>query len=99
MPWKFEPGDQAGDPNENIVPQGKRPCPICGQVMHVEQNRGVSIDVCTAHGVWLDNGELQEITGRIARSYRRINDTAVKDARQKGKMSGALFGFWSLLGD
>ena len=37
-------------------------CPICGTPMAIERRYGIEIDVCRAHGVWLDNGELARLT-------------------------------------
>jgi Zn-finger nucleic acid-binding protein len=37
-------------------------CPVCGQTMqkhHIPQ--GLEIDHCAAHGVWLDQGELEAL--------------------------------------
>ena len=83
--------------NEHLVPSGKRPCPICGNLMTVQTNEGISIDVCPAHGVWLDNGELPRIIGASKARLRSMNVEAVRQARQGGKMDGILWGWWSLL--
>ena len=38
-------------------------CPHCGAVMSKVRvaSGAVEVDCCDAHGVWLDNGELQKI--------------------------------------
>lgn len=88
------------DRNAELVKPGERPCPICGQLMQLELYNGVQIDVCPAHGMWLDNGELMSIMSRVpsgtspAAVRRRI-----RDARREGKISGALLGAWSLFLD
>ncbi len=43
--------------NDNLVPTGQRQCPICHRAMRVEMQGGIGVDVCPAHGLWLDNGE------------------------------------------
>ena len=35
--------------------EGKRPCPVCGNRMHIEKKNRISIDVCPDHGIWLAN--------------------------------------------
>ena len=83
--------------NENLVPQGERLCPICSEKMVVEFEYGVHVDVCPSHGVWLDRGELRAMASLI-RSGERINRRkAIKDAKRDGKISGTVFGAWSLL--
>ena len=37
-------------------------CPICSNEMNKENRGGVEIDVCEEHGLWLDKGELFQIT-------------------------------------
>lgn len=37
-------------------------CPICTTPMTQEERSGVPIDVCAAHGIWLDKSELLRIT-------------------------------------
>lgn len=56
-----------------------RPCPACGEVMNRSnfgRVSGVVIDVCRAHGAWLDRGELGAIRrflrGGGLRRYARI---------------------------
>jgi len=49
-PW--EPPAIAGAP-------GERSCPICNTQMIVEVLEAVTVDRCTAHGVWFDDTELQ----------------------------------------
>ncbi|MEN8149278.1 MAG: zf-TFIIB domain-containing protein [Planctomycetota bacterium] len=79
--------------------EGDRPCPVCGNRMHIERKDQVSIDVCAEHGIWLDSGELGKIVSATRRSGRRKQRTAMKEARRKGKIQGSLWGFWSLLWD
>jgi len=83
--------------NEALVPSGQRLCPICGQVMQVEDYRGINIDFCAAHGVWLDNGEFQALLGRARASNTVPRLDAVRQARFDGKVAGMVFGGWSLL--
>jgi Zn-finger nucleic acid-binding protein len=85
----------AGSP----VPPGQRPCPICGQHTQVESYHGLSIDTCPAHGLWLDRGELPTIIARVHSGRRLSRGAAIRQAKRDGKMSGALFGWLSLLWD
>jgi len=44
------------------------PCPRCEKLMNrsnFARSSGVILDVCKAHGVWLDRGELQRVLGFI----------------------------------
>ena len=85
--------------NDEIVPPGERECPICKEPMQVEFETGVHVDVCPEHGIWLDRGELPSILS-VIRSGDRVNrHDAIRKARQEGKVSGTLFGAWSLLLD
>jgi len=83
--------------NEQVVPSGQRPCPICGKTMHVENAFGVKMDVCQQHGVWLDLGEMQAVLSRVRSGERIGRRAAIREARRRGKVSGTLFGAWSLL--
>ena len=72
-------------------------CPVCGRAMDLERRRGIAVDVCDDHGVWFDAGEFEAAMARLKRSRPSRADLA--RARRSGKMSGALFGWWSLLAD
>ena len=37
-------------------------CPICLKSMKQQQLDNVTIDICELHGVWLDKGELHQLT-------------------------------------
>jgi ribosomal protein S27AE len=50
-PWELP--ELAGTP-------GERACPLCGTPMIVELLEGVTIDRCTAHGVFFDDHELEQ---------------------------------------
>lgn len=86
-------------PNTQTVPEGGRPCPICGATMIVERKEGVQIDVCEAHGIWLDKGELPQLVFRVTGLSRIRQRQALDNARRRRKVQGALLGFWSLLLD
>ena len=59
-----------------------KPCPICDQPMVKEDVDGVTIDHCPGgHGVWLDQGELEELTELIE-----------EDAESSGSSSGLATG-------
>jgi Zn-finger nucleic acid-binding protein len=38
------------------------PCPVCQAIMTLEVRDEVEIDVCSEHGIWLDQTELLKIT-------------------------------------
>lgn len=80
-------------------PPAARRCPVCGEPMLQEHQRGVTIDVCEAHGIWLARGELEAITRSITTRQLRHRRDAVRSARRRGKMSGAFWGWMSLLWD
>lgn len=50
-----------------------RPCPVCREPMRLSEYAasGIAIDECVAHGVWLDDGELERIEA-YAEGVRRI---------------------------
>jgi len=66
-----------------------RKCPSCGELMlrqNFRESSGVVVDVCAAHGIWLDRGELATLiefasTGAMAEAERRIGERA--DARKR----------------
>lgn len=46
------------------------PCPVCGDFMsrvNFAGHSGIILDVCRAHGVWLDNEELDQVRQFIQR--------------------------------
>jgi Zn-finger nucleic acid-binding protein len=51
-----------------------RPCPICSRLMNRRnqgRKSGVIVDVCAAHGVWFDDGELDKLLLWIRRGGER----------------------------
>ena len=42
-----------------------RECPICKQSMHPKQVKGIEIDICDEHGVFLDRGELEKLANEF----------------------------------
>ncbi len=36
-------------------------CPVCHKVMYPKEVKGIHIDICDQHGVFLDKGELQHL--------------------------------------
>jgi len=116
MPEDFEPTPLGDGPPEELPPApapsvsasasplenagGERPCPVCGRVMLLERRKGIRIDVCDDHGIWLDNGELEAITAGLRRRLRRTRGVAVKAAERRGIEKGRARGSrWSLLFD
>jgi Zn-finger nucleic acid-binding protein len=74
--------------NRAIVPEGERKCPICDVPMNTEIRDGVKIDVCSAHGVWLDYGELEIICERIDRGRDLVVKAKIRAAYDKGFAAG-----------
>jgi len=74
-----------------------RRCPVCGAVLLQESEHGVTIDVCEEHGIWLDRGELEVVARVVRQQERRTREAAVQEARHEGKMTGAFWGWISLL--
>src|ERR1019366_7625487 len=66
-----------------------RKCPACGEMMlrkNFRESSGVIVDVCAAHGVWFDRGELATIlafasTGALATADH--NAAARADSRRR----------------
>ena len=85
--------------SETSGSESVRPCPVCRQGMEHEREHGVEIDVCEEHGVWLDAGELETIVLKLKARAGRQRRRAVDSARRRGKVSGAFWGWWSLLGE
>ena len=77
----------------------QRLCPVCGMPLAPTTVKGITVDACEDHGIWLDNGELSSILARQRRSMSNSKRSAVSRARKDGKVSGALFGWMSLLFD
>lgn len=72
-------------PNSDLVPEGKRACPICGKTMLSSRQYGVLIDVCEAHGLWLDKGELAEVVGQIKSADIRVHVQRMEREAEKLK--------------
>ena len=72
--------------NRNLVAEGERPCPICGDKMKTQTEFDVIVDVCPQHGVWLDKNEL----GRILESYKgsAVQTARLRSEYERGKRTG-----------
>jgi len=58
-------------------------CPSCGRELQLDQYEGVTIDVCAeCGGVWLDEGELEQIIERREMLFAQEDVDAVDGARQ-----------------
>ena len=55
-------------------------CPVCKQRMKLEKLDGVHVDICEAHGVWLDKGEIEAL---------------VESAKRRGESEGFAKSLWS----
>jgi Zn-finger nucleic acid-binding protein len=95
--------DEAKPFEADEVHASDRSCPVCGARMQVEKKKPVSIDVCAAHGIWLDHGELDQITdrlrNRLRQPWRPGQAEALERARRDGVVCGALWGWLALLFD
>ena len=73
----------------------KRACPVCAELMQSESRDDVTVDVCDAHGIWLDKGELEALLERQDGAWKErvqtVSDKASRD-RWKWLFWGA---FWS----
>jgi Zn-finger nucleic acid-binding protein len=76
-----------------------RKCCVCGEAMSSERRRGVLVDVCKEHGLWLDKGELEKILLSFGGDMRRASRRRSRRIREEAKVEGALLGWWSLLLD
>ena len=46
-------------------------CPRCGGLMDIESADDIDVDVClTCHGVWLDEGELEDLKTKSKEGYK-----------------------------
>ena len=61
--------------NREVVPEGQRQCPICHELMTSVHEKGVLIDLCEEHGMWLDKDELRAI---VRRSQESETDAELK---------------------
>lgn len=92
-------------PSPLSEPVRYRKCPACGEMMlrkNFLETSGVIVDVCSAHGVWFDRGELTQIfafaaTGELARAeqdlVKRIESRKRIDAFERD--FSTVF-FWSM---
>jgi hypothetical protein len=49
---------------------GTANCPRCGAALEIQQLKGVAVDACPkGHGIWLDQGELDQIAKREGDSW------------------------------
>jgi len=87
------------DEEPDTIGPGERLCPVCGECMQVEAKRGVSVDVCSKHGVWLDSGELDKILlARSPKTQRRRRGSHER-VRRAGASAGFRHGWLALLED
>lgn len=79
-------------------------CPHCGAPMTRDVlPEGVSVDVCPAHGVWLDVGELERIrlmasAGAIAEPAPKGQAALVLENAGKRLADSAVFGAGATIG-
>jgi Zn-finger nucleic acid-binding protein len=73
-----------GSARDGTTARSTVPEPMLRQ--NFRESSGVVVDVCAAHGIWLDRGELATLiefasTGAMAEAERRIGERA--DARKR----------------
>ncbi len=72
-----------------------RNCPVCHEPMAQHRRELITVDVCEAHGIWLDKGELEAILQQqsVAESDR-VNTARGRpsDERWKWLALGTLWG-------
>jgi len=78
--------------NAKVVPEGERRCPICQATMQTTSRNGETIDVCAAHGVWLDRFELERMFLRRARRTGVRLRRVAAGARAAGHADGFFWG-------
>lgn len=90
-------------PTDQNLPASRRLCPVCSEPLAREERYRVPVDICKEHGIWLDRGELQEIIQRDWVQGAALDEERLQIARQvgrqEGKVSGAFWGWLSLLWD
>jgi Zn-finger nucleic acid-binding protein len=70
-----------------------RKCIVCGRLMHRRQygkGSGVIIDTCRSHGIWFDDGELQQVLEWIrlgGRTDRPIKPEVLNQQAQQSSVS------------
>ena len=76
----------------------KLSCPICQKPLHDEPIDGVTADLCTEHGLWLDKDELRQLVERIKlvemRKARRVLRTTDPHEIAETAMTESVLGRW-----
>lgn len=85
--------------NDHLVPPGERVCPIYQKKMEVDVQYGIHVDVFQDHGMWLDRSELGAIASFVRSGERVGRREAVRKPTRDGKLSGTIWGAWSLMFD
>lgn len=73
--------------NRAAVPEGQRSCPICDALMTSAHEKGVLIDICQEHGMWLDKDELRAIVKRCQES-ELVSELKAREAAEKEAAKG-----------
>ena len=75
-----------------------RTCPECGDPLQDAARDGVPVDECPSHGIWLDQGELDEVlrrrTANVRVGQQRARRNACRRAFEQGRSGGASAVFW-----
>jgi Zn-finger nucleic acid-binding protein len=84
-------------------------CPVCQQQMlrkNYAKCSGVIFDQCLAHGVWLDDAELQSLLAFVATGGHRLAKQLAEEARKRlqlarrrtapGHHTGSGMGMWGI---
>ena len=65
---------------KNVATNEDLPCPVCHATMvRASAGAGIVIDICNAHGTWLDAGELRAV---VVERMRLADEASRRSARQ-----------------
>ncbi len=83
--------------NSELVREGARQCPMCGETMAVEAQHDIILDVCEEHGIWFDTDELEGLIARRKNRTRLRTRRQLKEAERRGKVDGLFWGIFAFL--
>jgi Zn-finger nucleic acid-binding protein len=64
-------------------------CPRCGGLMDIESADDIDVDVClTCHGVWLDEGELEDLKTKSKEGYKGDELEKVQERWEESEHKG-----------
>ncbi|MEM7164976.1 MAG: zf-TFIIB domain-containing protein [Planctomycetota bacterium] len=78
--------------NEAVRPGSERSCPVCAEVLVPGDRFQVHFEYCEAHGVWLDDGELEQLLRWTTAGAKVRRRELLRKAKTRGRMSGLFLG-------